>query len=60
MPKHKNLRRVCLPTSWGRLGTGGGAHTTNTMDEFWMALILALYAAMLGLVWLCDRLLSRN
>uniref|UniRef100_E6PUG6 Uncharacterized protein n=1 Tax=mine drainage metagenome TaxID=410659 RepID=E6PUG6_9ZZZZ len=32
----------------------------HLMDGLWIALTLALYAAVPGLVWFCDRLLQRN
>ena len=63
MPTHQDTQGcagVRLPTSWGRSRTAGGAHTPYAMDGFWIALIVALYVAMLGLVWFCDRLLQRN
>jgi hypothetical protein len=40
--------------------TSAGANAAKPMDMLWIALTLALYAAVLGLVWFCDRLLQRN
>ncbi|VDY05253.1 conserved protein of unknown function [Thiomonas sp. Bio17B3] len=38
----------------------GGAVASNCMDLFWIALTLALFAAVFALVAFCDRLLQRS
>ena len=38
----------------------GGAVASNSMDLFWIALTLALFASVFALVAFCDRLLQRS